>query len=172
MTTLMTLARRIASLLPAVVLGALVLGAGVPTVSLAQPAAFELVTPADVQAERLAPEGPRTRSMPRPGAPAIRVLAPVQGEAPAAVPAPLRIELAFEPANGNRIVPDSFRLQYGMLKLDLTERMRRHATISERGVVVERAQMPDGLHRLFVQVSDDKGNQAEHEMRVRVGPAP
>lgn len=163
----MTLVRRLALLLPA-----LLAGAGLSAPAFAQPAAFELVTPADVHAERLAPDAPRTRSMPRPGAPAIRVLAPVQTEASAAVPAPLRIELAFEPVNGNRILPDSFRLQYGMLKLDLTERMRRHATISERGVLVERALMPDGLHRLFVQVSDDKGNQGEHEIRVRVGSTP
>lgn len=137
----------------------------------AQPAAggFELVTPADVQAERLAPEAPRTRSMPRPGAPAIRIVAPVQGEAGTVVPAPLRIELVFEAVAGSRIVPDSFRMLYGMLKLDLTERLRRHATITERGVLVERALLPEGLHRLFVQVSDDKGNQAEQEMRVRIG---
>lgn len=138
-------------------------GAGAPAGS------FELVTEADVQAERLAADAPRTRSMPRPGAPAIRVVTPQQLEPPAPVPQPLRIELAFEAAGEGRIVPQSFRMLYGRLKLDLTERMRRHSTISERGVLVEGAQLPDGMHRLFVQVSDDKGNQAEQELRVRVG---
>ena len=137
----------------------------------AQAAGFELVTDADIQAERLAADTPRTRSLPRPGAPAIRVLTPQQAEPPAAMSPPLRIELAFEPAGASRIVPQSFRMLYGRLKLDLTERLRRHSTISEHGVLVEGAQLPDGMHRLFVQVSDDKGNQAEQELRVRVaGP--
>jgi hypothetical protein len=130
---------------------------------------FELVTEADVQAERLATEGSRARSMPRPGAPAIRVLAPHLAEPPAALPPPLRIELAFEPAGAGRIVAQSFRLLYGRLKLDLTERVRRHSTVTERGVLVEGARLPDGMHLLFVQVSDDRGNQAERELRLRVG---
>lgn len=136
-------------------------------------APFELVTAAERQAElqaqaRQPPQAPRTRSlpMPRPNAPTIRVLAPSQASA---VTAPLRIELAFEPMPGARIVPASFRVLYGVLKIDLTERLRRHATVSESGVVVEQAQMPDGLHRLYMQVADDQGNQGEQELRLRVG---
>jgi hypothetical protein len=138
-------------------------------------APFELITAAELRGEQealaRAAEAPRTRSMPAPapkGAPAIRVLAPHGG---AAVPSPLRIELAFDAAPGARIVPASFRVLYGVLKIDLTERLRRNARISEAGVVVEQALIPDGSHRLFMQVSDDKGNLAEQELRLRVGPA-
>jgi len=87
------------------------------------------------------------------------------------VAAPLRLEVAFTPAPGARIVPSSFRVLYGLLKIDLTDRMRRHATVTETGVVVDGAKVPDGQHRLFLQVADDKGNTAEQELRIRVGAA-
>jgi hypothetical protein len=139
--------------------------------------AFELVSKAEVAAERAArpkddgaaplPEL-RTRSLTSPGGPvfAIRVLAPSSS---GSVSAPLRIELVFQPLPGTRIVPSTFRVLYGVLKLDLTERLRRFATISESGVVVDNAVVPDGMHRMFVQVADDKGNVAEQELRFRVG---
>jgi hypothetical protein len=137
--------------------------------------AFELITPAEARRDREArpkneppePADVRTRSLP--GATpafAIRILAPTSQ---AAVPAPLRIELAFETPPGTRVVPSTFRVLYGVLKIDLTDRLRRFSTISERGVVVDQAVVPDGLHRLFLQVADDKGNVAEQELRLRVG---
>lgn len=137
--------------------------------------AFELITAAEAkgaaQAEAAAAPKPRTRSLllPKGPAPAIRVVTP---DAPGAtVPAPLRIELAFSPLPGTRIVPSSFRVLYGVLKIDLTERLRAHATITETGVLVEQAQVPEGQHRLLVQVADDQGNVAEQELRFRVGAA-
>lgn len=136
---------------------------------------FDLITPAEAQqaakAEADNPQAsrPRSRSLsvPKQGAPAIRVVTPNAPGTP--VPAPLRIELQFSPAPGARIVPASFRILYGVLKIDLTERLRKHATISETGVVVDQAQVPDGQHRLIVTVADDQGNTAEQELRFRVG---
>jgi len=138
--------------------------------------AFELISPAEAKADRAArpkddsgewPEM-RARGLTTPGQPAlaIRVLAPTGSQA---VSAPLRIELAFVPLPGTRVLPATFRILYGVLKLDLTERLRRFATITEAGVVVDQAVVPDGMHRLFVQVGDDKGNIAEQELRLRVG---
>jgi hypothetical protein len=137
--------------------------------------AFELVTAAEAQqaarAEAEAPGiiSPRQVPPPRPAAPGIRVVAPVAAGTPVA--APLRIEVAFTPVPGTRIVPSSFRVLYGLLKIDLTERLRQHATVTEGGVVVDRANVPDGQHRLYLQVADDKGNTAEQELRIRVGAA-
>jgi hypothetical protein len=36
---------------------------------------------------------------------------------------------------------------------------------------VDGAKVPDGQHRLILQVADDKGNTAEQELRIRVGAA-
>ena len=136
---------------------------------------FELVTAAEAQqaatAERNAPPEIRSRSLPVPkgNVPGIRVLSPSSGAAPVA--APLRIELAFTSTPGTRIVPSSFRVLYGLLKIDLTDRLRKHATVTESGVVVDRAVVPDGQHRLILQVADDQGNTAEQELRLRVGAA-
>ncbi|MCW5634001.1 MAG: hypothetical protein KIT17_11770 [Rubrivivax sp.] len=156
-----------------------------PTALHAAPAgpsfAFELITAAearrDLEArpknEALDMPELRSRGMPAaagtaevPAAFAIRVLAPTPQEV---VTAPLRIELAFDVPPGTRVKPSTFRVLYGVLKIDLTERLRRFATISERGVVVDQAVVPDGMHRLFLQVADDHGNVAERELRLRVG---
>lgn len=140
--------------------------------------AFELITAAEAQDEAAAaaaaPSEPRTRGMPgnKPGQPAIRVVTPTTtGTSNGTVPAPLRIEVAFKPAPGTRIVPSTFRVLYGLLKIDLTDRFKKHATVTESGVVVDQAQVPAGQHRLFLTVADDQGNTAEQELRIRVGAA-
>jgi hypothetical protein len=137
--------------------------------------AFQLITPAEAQRERetRAKDEPelRTRSLtvtPSKAGFAIRVVAP---NAQGSVSAPLRIELVFEVPAGTKVVPSTFRVLYGVMKLDLTERLKRFATITERGVVVEQAVIPDGLHRLLVSVADEQGNVASQELRIRVGAA-
>jgi hypothetical protein len=138
--------------------------------------ALQLLTEAEAQREAaqagagVPAEGPRSRSL-RPQSPQIRVIAPLVG-VDAAVPAPLRLEVGFQAAPGARIVPASFRLLYGVLRIDLTERLRAQASISESGVLLERALMPPGTHRLWVQVGDDQGNLAEQELRFRIAGGP
>ncbi len=137
---------------------------------------FELVTPAEAAREAAqAPVAPRTRAMrPGPGlgaeAPQIRVIAPDLGDR--ALRSPLRIEVAFTAPADARIVPASFRLLYGVLKIDLTERVNRRATILESGVVVDQARVPEGTHRLIVRIADDKGRFGEQELVIRVGARP
>ena len=137
--------------------------------------AFELISPSEAQDEAkavaAAPPEMRTRSLPipKPGQPAIRVLTP--NALGSTVNAPVRIEVAFKPAPGTRIVPSSFRVLYGLLKIDLTDRLKKHATVTETGVIVDQAQVPEGQHRLILQVADDQGNTAEQELRIRVGAA-
>jgi hypothetical protein len=137
---------------------------------------FELITPAEAQqaakAEASAPAETRTRSLPipKPGQPAIRVVTP-NTPSSSTVPAPVRIEVSFKPAPGTRIVPSTFRVLYGLMKIDLTDRLKKHATVTETGVIVDQAQVPAGQHRLILQVADDQGNTAEQELRLRVGAA-
>jgi hypothetical protein len=138
---------------------------------------FDLITAAEAQQEAKAeaeapPEiRPRLAPVPRKDQPAISVVSPTVATGANGVAAPVRIEVAFKAAPGTRIVPSTFRVLYGLLKIDLTDRMRKHATVTESGVVVERAQVPDGQHRLILQVADDQGNTAEQELRIRVGAA-
>lgn len=137
---------------------------------------FELITATEArqeaQAEAAAPPPVRTRAAPiiKPDQPAIRVVSPTVPST-TTLAAPLRIELAFKPAPGTRIVPSTFRVLYGLLKIDLTDRLKKHATVTENGVVVDQAHVPEGQHRLILQVADDQGNTAEQELRIRVGGA-
>ena len=136
---------------------------------------FELVTAEEAlreaEAVAAAPREVRTRGLPvvKPGQPAIEVVKPTA--AGNEVSAPVRIEVAFKAAPGTRIVPSTFRVLYGLLKIDLTDRMKKHASVTEQGVVVDQARMPAGQHRLILQVADDQGNTAEQELRLRVGAA-
>ncbi|MDP2007650.1 MAG: hypothetical protein Q8K45_18415 [Rubrivivax sp.] len=140
----------------------------------AQPAAaaFLLITEeesareAQAAASASAPP-PRSRGMPQP--PAIEVIAPSDA---AVLTSPVRLEAIFRAAADARILPDSFRVLYGVLKIDLTERLQRHARLSESGVVVEAAQVPQGTHRLLVRVADDKGRVAEQAIVFRVTRRP
>jgi len=151
------------------VLAALLLGSA----TLAQAAPFTLISDDEAQREATAaaktvPAAPRPRSLPLPPreAPAIEVLAPVPEGV--TVRSPLRLEIAFKAPPDARIVPSSFRLLYGVLKIDLTERLQRHARLNEEGVLIEEAAVPQGTHRVIVRVADDKGRIAERELMIRV----
>ena len=140
---------------------------------LARAAPFALISEEEAQREAAAaalapPAPPRPRSLPLPPrqAPAIDVLAPVPEGA--TVNSPLRLEMAFKAPADARIVPASFRLLYGLLKIDLTERLQRHARLTESGVLIEEAAVPPGTHRVIVRVADDKGRMTERELVLRV----
>jgi hypothetical protein len=140
----------------------------------AQDAGFDLITPAEARRDAAEPAPPpRTRAL-RPDslaaavAPTIQVISPES--AGHSITSPVRIEVAFKAPPDSRIVPSTFRLLYGVLKIDLTDRVNKRATILESGVVVEQARVPDGTHRLIVRVADDKGRLGEQEMIIRVGP--
>lgn len=122
---------------------------------------------ASAAARAPAPARPRSLPPPQREAPAIEVLAPVPEGV--TVSSPLRLEIAFKAPADARIVPASFRLLYGVLKIDLTERLQRHAQLNEAGVLIEEAAVPQGNHRVIVRVADDKGRVAERELLIRVG---
>jgi hypothetical protein len=147
---------------------------------------FELITAEEAlkeaQAEAARPTEIRTRQAPLLAAAAAAASQPTAPEVPvlrvavtrtdsAANNSPVRIEVGFKPAvQGARIVPSSFRVLYGLLRIDLTDRLRKHTDIRENGVTIDQAKLPAGQHRFILQVADDKGNVAEQELRVRVGP--
>jgi len=131
---------------------------------------FTLVTPSLAEAEQQfeATHGetsgapPRTRSL----FPNIRVVSPQTNGAEMA--SPLRIELVFETSGDAHIVPSTFRVLYGLLKFDLTDNVRQNATVTEKGLVAEKAAVPKGTHRLFLQIADDKGRVTERELKVKI----
>jgi hypothetical protein len=139
--------------------------------------AFTLVTNDDVAAEQrfeAQPEnipGETTRSVDAPtqnpaSPPQIIVISPQPGDP--TIASPIRIELAFTTSAGAHVVPGSFRVRYGLLKIDITEAIRPYARVTEKGMVAENAAVPPGNHRLFLQISDSAGRTAISQLKFTV----
>ena len=84
------------------------------------------------------------------------------------VKAPFAIEVQFKSQPDAGIVPSTFRVLYGALKLDITSRITKFVRVSEQGFNLENAQIPVGKHRLTLQIQDDKQRLAERELRFEV----
>ena len=82
--------------------------------------------------------------------------------------APFPIHVSFKAKDGAIVKPESFRVLYGFLKIDITERLASRARIGTEGASVENADIPAGNHRLVLRVSDDRGRQGETELRFSV----
>ena len=138
---------------------------------------FTLITPEDVAVERRfealpnGQPGAHTRSLDNPAAisaapPQIQVIAPQPSNPTLA--SPLRIELKFSTSPDARILPDTLRVLYGLLKIDITLKLRLYAQITARGLVAEKAAVPAGNHRLFLQISDTAGRTTVSQWRFTV----
>ncbi len=84
------------------------------------------------------------------------------------VKAPFAIAVQFKGQPDAVIVPSSFKVLYGALKIDITSRITKFVKVTEQGFALENAQIPVGKHRLTLQVQDDKQRQAERELRFEV----
>lgn len=89
-----------------------------------------------------------------PGAPQITVTLP---ERFAGLVPPIDIELRFQPAAGAEIDPTTFRVLYGWLGIDITDRLKEHANITPEGIRAENAELPEGRHELTLEIADTKG---------------
>ena len=103
-------------------------------------AGFELVTADEYQREKdarsLLTRGPGTQpaepeSLRAADGPLIEVLTP---DSRNSVKSPVDISVRFSPGPGATIVLDSLHVRYGLIGLDVTERIRHSATVTERGI--------------------------------------
>lgn len=151
---------------------ALALGAAWLQLAAPGATAFELATESEALASRRAeaPEprgGVRLRSLDF-SAPRIEVLRPDLQHADSPLSSPLPVEVRFYASGDARIVSDSFRAYYGFFKLDVTERLLAHATVTDTGIRVEDAELPSGSHRLLLRIEDDAARVGEREIRFVV----
>lgn len=117
---------------------------------------LELVTRAEMQASANAPQPFEPKALPVKDAPQIEILAP---DVTNAVPSPTAIDVKFSSPSSAKIRTDSFRVQYGALKLDVTKRLLGVANVTPEGVNVKQAALPKGKHTLYVSIEDDAGRQ-------------
>jgi hypothetical protein len=97
--------------------------------------------------------------------PGIEVRAP---KLDAKLASPIAIEVVFVPLPGSRVDASSVRILYGALRLDVTERVLRHASVSESGIRAPEAKLPSGGHRLRIRVADSEGRVGERDFRFEV----
>jgi hypothetical protein len=128
-------------------------------------AGWDLVSAEEAAASARVGLPPVARSLSAGPAPRIEVETPSET---AALRPPLTIRLVFRPAPGARVDPASFRALYGALRLDVTERIRRHARVDAAGLVAEGVALPAGRHRLLLSVTDDQGRRGERDFRLRI----
>ena len=105
----------------------------------------------------------RTRSV----APQIEVLKP-EPAADLKVKAPFGIKVQFRSLADAEIVPDTFKVLYGAFKIDITNRITKFVKVTATGFDLDNAKIPEGKHRLTLQVQDSKQRLAERELRVEV----
>lgn len=104
---------------------------------------------------------------PRAMMPSIEIIKP-EPAADLRVKAPFTINVLFKPQADAAIDPSSFKVLYGALRLDITNRITKFVKVTPTGFSLDNAQIPVGKHRLTMQVQDDKQRVAERELRVEV----
>ena len=127
-----------------------------------------LITPAEAisfQGEEGFNEPPALR--PRALVPQIDIIQP-QLVTDLKVKAPFAINVRFKGQDETAIDPATFKVMYGALKIDVTNRITKFVTIDKDGFFLENAQFPVGKHRLTLQIQDEKHHMAERELRLEV----
>jgi len=122
-------------------------------------AKFEADNPASMFASR-------TRAF-NPTSPRIEIVSP-DLSAGSILQSPVRIQVKFEAAEKAEIVPSTFKAQYGAFRIDITDRLLKATKVTKEGIVVDKAELPSGSHRLFLKVQDSADRTGEQEVRFSV----
>ncbi|MFM7433265.1 MAG: hypothetical protein ACKO3O_07195 [Gammaproteobacteria bacterium] len=124
-----------------------------------------LVTEAELQASMAAPEPLFPRFTPEPGAPKILVDTP---KINAALASPIALKLRFEPAPGTSIRPETFKVKYGSLRIDITARITGSTDVTPLGLEISQATLPKGKHTMVIAIEDAVGRLNERQLQFVV----
>jgi hypothetical protein len=105
------------------------------------------------------------RSVSVPGAPVIEVRNPKLDDT---LRTPFQIRISFKAREGAEVVPSTFKVFYGYLKLDITDRVVQKVTVAKEGLIVEEANIPAGSHKLLLQVRDSMDRVGEMTLSFKV----
>jgi len=130
-----------------------------------------LVTLQEMQQDGIAAAAaPRAAAAPAykafaPGVPQIEIRQP---STLTQVKAPFSIQLHFKANDDAEIDVKSFRVFYGFLKLDITERLLEKAQLTREGLSLDNAAIPSGSHKLLIRLRDSKAREGELEVAFKV----
>lgn len=103
-----------------------------------------------------------------PGSPEILIVKP---ELDRVLVSPVSIQLMVVPTDGSSIHWDSFKLSYGALRFDITDRFLRLAKKTPSGFKIDGLEIPAGDHRLQMSVRDNKNRWGSREFVLHVSKA-
>lgn len=103
-----------------------------------------------------------------PGSPEILIVKP---ELDRVLVSPVSIQLMVIPTDGSSIHWDSFKLSYGSLRFDITDRFLRLAKRTPSGFKIDGLEIPAGDHRLQMSVRDNKSRWGAREFVLHVSKA-
>jgi len=129
--------------------------------------AFELVTKAEANASKLASSMQEAEfSQADPRGPAIQVVDPQSLDLP--LKNPFKMEVLFKPQQGATLDFTSFKALYGVLKLDITDRLLKEATKTPTGIKLANVDVPSGRHKLLLSIKDSQGRFSAKEIIFKV----
>lgn len=80
---------------------------------------------------------------------------------------PFRLQVTFVPKPGSVVQPDSLVVEaLKFATLDITSRVRPFAT--SRGIEIEKAKVPKGVHKIKLSISDSKGGTTQQIYVIKV----
>jgi hypothetical protein len=74
----------------------------------------------------------------------------------------------FVPAAASKVRPETFKVLYGRLRIDITQRLVNEARITAEGVTVKEASLPKGTHRLVLSVQDVQGREGSKSLDFEI----
>lgn len=100
-----------------------------------------------------------------PDAPKIELVSP---KLDSTVSSPTQIQLKFLPKTPATTKPETFRILYGTFQIDITERLLKVATVTPQGINVPEAKLPNGKHKLVLNVQDSDGRMGSRLIEFEI----
>jgi hypothetical protein len=124
-----------------------------------------LVTSQEFAASENAPAIFQPKFVPEKDAPKIDVAVPDLAKS---LVSPMPIQLNFYAVSPATIKPSSFKVLYGSLQFDITQRLLSAAIVTPLGIRMTEASLPSGKHRLQLSVEDSSGRKGYRVIEFQV----
>jgi hypothetical protein len=81
---------------------------------------------------------------------------------------PFVMEISFVPKNGSIVDFSTFKAFYGVFKIDITDRLMKQASRTEKGLKLDNVSVPSGSHSITLTVKDKDQRTVEKQIKFRV----
>jgi hypothetical protein len=78
------------------------------------------------------------------------------------------MKLKFQAADGTSIRPETFKVRYGSLRIDITARITGSTTVTTEGLEISQAALPKGKHKIIIAVEDAVGRLNERQLQFEI----